>query len=140
VRWARQDLELRQNFSTQAALAWALYRNSHFAEALTAMRQALSSDVRDAKLFFRPQWFIWLPAGPTRAHSFCEKQPRSIRTIRRSTYITEFNMFHRHSFFQGCLAGRRGRRQRSSRTDAVAVLLSATQTGKGTSSAWATCS
>jgi tetratricopeptide (TPR) repeat protein len=51
VRWARKDLELRQNFSTQAALAWALYRADRFAEALDAMHKALSSGVRDAELF-----------------------------------------------------------------------------------------
>src|SRR5205823_5699957 len=27
VGWARADLRLRENFSTQAALAWAFYRN-----------------------------------------------------------------------------------------------------------------
>jgi tetratricopeptide (TPR) repeat protein len=51
VRWAREDLALRQNFSTQAALAWALYRDGRLAEALDAIAQALSSGVRDAKLF-----------------------------------------------------------------------------------------
>jgi tetratricopeptide (TPR) repeat protein len=51
VRWARKDLELRQNFSTQAALAWGLYRDGQLAEALDAMHKALSSGVRDAELF-----------------------------------------------------------------------------------------
>jgi len=64
VRWARKDLELRQNFSTQAALAWALYRDGRFAEALDAMHQALSSGVRDAKLFFQAA-MIHLAAGRT---------------------------------------------------------------------------
>jgi tetratricopeptide (TPR) repeat protein len=53
VRWARRDLELRQNFSTQAALAWGLYRGGQFAEALAAVHKALSSGVRDAELFFQ---------------------------------------------------------------------------------------
>jgi tetratricopeptide (TPR) repeat protein len=53
VRWARRDLELRQNFSTQAALAWGLYRGGQFAEALDAVHKALSSGVRDAELFFQ---------------------------------------------------------------------------------------
>ena len=64
VRWARKDLELRQNFSTQAALAWALYRDGRFAEALDAMHKALSSGVRDAKLFFQAA-MIHLAAGRT---------------------------------------------------------------------------
>ena len=53
VRWARKDLALRQNFSTQAALAWGLYRDGQFTMALDAMQKALSSGVRDAELFFQ---------------------------------------------------------------------------------------
>jgi len=53
VKWARKDLELRKNFSTQAALAWALYRDGQFAAARDAMNQALSSGVRDAHLFYQ---------------------------------------------------------------------------------------
>jgi tetratricopeptide (TPR) repeat protein len=53
VRWARKDVELRENFSTLAALAWALYRNGDFVEALDMMNHALSSGVRDARLFFQ---------------------------------------------------------------------------------------
>jgi tetratricopeptide (TPR) repeat protein len=64
VRWARKDLELRQNFSTQAALGWALYRAGRFAEALAAMHQALSSGSRDAELFFQAG-IIHLAAGRT---------------------------------------------------------------------------
>ncbi|HEX8163974.1 MAG TPA: tetratricopeptide repeat protein [Pyrinomonadaceae bacterium] len=51
VRWARSDLELRENFSTQAALAWALYRDGQFAEAAEMMRRSLSSGVHEARLF-----------------------------------------------------------------------------------------
>jgi tetratricopeptide (TPR) repeat protein len=47
VRWARKDIEMRSNFSSQAALAWALYRNGELAEALEYIRLALSSGVRD---------------------------------------------------------------------------------------------
>jgi tetratricopeptide (TPR) repeat protein len=51
VRWARQDIEVRDNFLTQDALAWALYRNNQFAEALAAIERALSSRVQDAHIF-----------------------------------------------------------------------------------------
>jgi tetratricopeptide (TPR) repeat protein len=51
VRWAAKDLELRENFSTQAALAWALYRAGRFAEAREWIERALSSGARDAHLF-----------------------------------------------------------------------------------------
>lgn len=53
VKWARKDVELRANFSTQAALAWGLYRSGQFSEALDTMNRALSSGVRDARLFFQ---------------------------------------------------------------------------------------
>lgn len=53
VKWARKDLELQENFSTSAALAWALYRDGQFAAALAGITQALSSGVRDAQLFYQ---------------------------------------------------------------------------------------
>lgn len=53
VRWARKDLELRRNFSTLAALAWSLYRAGEFSEALEMMNEALSSGVKDARLFYQ---------------------------------------------------------------------------------------
>lgn len=51
IKWARKDIELRENFSTQAALAWASYRCDRFAEAVEAIDRALSSGVQDAHLF-----------------------------------------------------------------------------------------
>lgn len=51
VRWARKDLELRPNYSTQAAMAWALYRNRQVSEALEYISLALSSGVQDAQIF-----------------------------------------------------------------------------------------
>ena len=53
VKWARRDIELRQNFSTLAALAWALYRAGETTPALDTMNQALSSGASDAHLFFQ---------------------------------------------------------------------------------------
>jgi tetratricopeptide (TPR) repeat protein len=53
VKCARKDIELRSNFSTLAALAWALYRAGEFAEALETMDEALASGVTDAQLFFQ---------------------------------------------------------------------------------------
>jgi tetratricopeptide (TPR) repeat protein len=51
VKWARKDLELRRNFSTLAALAWALYRAGEFLEAKELMDEALASGAKDARLF-----------------------------------------------------------------------------------------
>lgn len=53
VKWARKDIALRRNFSTLAALAWALYRAGEFAEALVTIDQALASGATDAHLFFQ---------------------------------------------------------------------------------------
>ncbi len=62
VKWANRDLELRQNFATQAALAWAFHRNGQFAAALESMNKALSSGVRDARMFHQAA-MIHLGAG-----------------------------------------------------------------------------
>lgn len=63
VKWARKDLELRRNFSTLAALAWALYRAGKFSEALETMNEALSSGAKDARLF-RTAGMIYTAASP----------------------------------------------------------------------------
>lgn len=51
VKWARRDLALRSNFSTQTALANALLRNGDVAEALEHIGKALSSGVRESAVF-----------------------------------------------------------------------------------------
>jgi tetratricopeptide (TPR) repeat protein len=53
LKWAHKDLELRENFTTRAAMAWALYRAGRFTESLDAMECALASGVVDAHLFGR---------------------------------------------------------------------------------------
>jgi tetratricopeptide (TPR) repeat protein len=50
VKWARKDIELRENPATLAALAWALYRDGRFAESLETMEGALSSGAQDAHM------------------------------------------------------------------------------------------
>jgi len=51
VAWARRDLALRENFSTQAALAWALLRDGRSGEAAEWIERALASGASDAHLF-----------------------------------------------------------------------------------------
>ena len=53
VKWAMRDLELRENYTTYAALAWALYCAARFEEAQEAIGQALSSGVSDAHMLGR---------------------------------------------------------------------------------------
>ena len=53
VTWARADLQLRENFATQSALAWALYQNAELEEARSWIDRALASGVVDAHLLLR---------------------------------------------------------------------------------------
>jgi tetratricopeptide (TPR) repeat protein len=53
VKWAYKDLQLRENFAIQAALAWTLYRDGRFSEAVHWIDRALASGVVDALLDFR---------------------------------------------------------------------------------------
>ena len=53
VKWAQKDLELRPNFATQGALAWAYHRNGQAGKALALVTKALSSGVRDARMLHR---------------------------------------------------------------------------------------
>ena len=64
LQWARKDLDLRENFSTQAALAWALYRAEQYSEALETIQKALASGVKDSHMFYRAG-MIHLSAGRT---------------------------------------------------------------------------
>jgi tetratricopeptide (TPR) repeat protein len=53
MKWAQKDLELRRNFSTLAAMAWAYYRAGEFSKALEVMNESLASGVKDARLFYQ---------------------------------------------------------------------------------------
>jgi tetratricopeptide (TPR) repeat protein len=64
LAWARRDIALRENFSTQAALAWAQYHCGHFAEAVEAIDRALSSGAKDAHLLSQAA-AIYVAAGRT---------------------------------------------------------------------------
>jgi tetratricopeptide (TPR) repeat protein len=51
VRWGQKDIALRHNYSTQAALAGALYLDNQIDHAVTLVDRALSSSVQEARLF-----------------------------------------------------------------------------------------
>jgi tetratricopeptide (TPR) repeat protein len=51
VQWARKDVALRSNFSTQSALGWSLFKNGEVPEGLVWIRLALASGVEDAGMF-----------------------------------------------------------------------------------------
>jgi tetratricopeptide (TPR) repeat protein len=50
VKWARMDIALRSNYSTQAALAWSLFKNGELAESVQWIRLALSSGTRESSV------------------------------------------------------------------------------------------
>ncbi len=52
MKWARQDLALRQSVTAHEGLAWALYRAGDFAEGRREMEEALGTGIRDAHIFY----------------------------------------------------------------------------------------
>ncbi|MGR8999761.1 MAG: tetratricopeptide repeat protein, partial [Gammaproteobacteria bacterium] len=64
VKWARRDIQLRQNVTTRDALAWALFRDGQYLAAVDEMKKALSGNWQDAHLFFHAG-MIHLAAGLT---------------------------------------------------------------------------
>jgi tetratricopeptide (TPR) repeat protein len=62
VKWARADLALRQNAATRDTLAWALFRDGQFPDALAETTAALAYGVRDAHMLFHAA-MIHIAAG-----------------------------------------------------------------------------
>jgi tetratricopeptide (TPR) repeat protein len=88
VKWARADLQLRENFSTQAALAWAYYRNGQSDEACNWIDRALASGAVDPHLFSRAAK-IHAGAGNIEAgRTYME------RATRLNPSIDRFHMHH----------------------------------------------
>lgn len=52
LKFARQELEVRQDVYTWDVLAWAYYKNGQFQEAADAISHALGQGTKDAQLFF----------------------------------------------------------------------------------------
>ena len=88
VRWARKDVEMRSNFSTQAAMAWALYRDGQLSEALEYVRLALSSGVRDAGIFSSAA-MLFEAAGET-----AESQSYAQAALQVNSKHHDFHMHH----------------------------------------------
>jgi tetratricopeptide (TPR) repeat protein len=88
VNWALADLQLRENFSTQAALAWAYYRNGQSDEACNWIDRALASGAVDPHLFSRAAK-IHAGAGNIEAgRTYME------RATRLNPSIDRFHMHH----------------------------------------------
>ena len=52
LEFARADFEVRQDVYTYDALAWALYRNKQYAEAKTAMAEALKLGTPEPMFYY----------------------------------------------------------------------------------------
>lgn len=77
VKWARKDVVLRPNFSTQAALAWALFQIGEVTEALEWIRGALSSGVQDSGIFATAS-SVFQAAGATAEAERCARAAAAI--------------------------------------------------------------
>jgi tetratricopeptide (TPR) repeat protein len=86
VDWARRDLALRENFSTQAALAWALLRLGQAAEATEWMDRALACGVKDAHLYAQAS-AVYLAGGNQAQASRCLELARAINPRSSSFHV-----------------------------------------------------
>jgi tetratricopeptide (TPR) repeat protein len=87
LKWARKDMEVRQSIFAYDTLAWALYRNSQWPEALEATRKALALGTKDAHLLFHAG-MIYVRAG---------KGPEGRAYLRQALEVNpHYNSFHAH--------------------------------------------
>jgi tetratricopeptide (TPR) repeat protein len=88
VAWAGKDVELRENFWTQAALARALCCDRRFAEARDWIDRALGSGVVDARLFSQAG-SIYSATGNNALGQACLD-----RAMRLNPMIDRFHLHH----------------------------------------------
>ncbi len=86
VKWASQDAALRSNFSTQSALAWALFRNGEIAEGLKWIDLALSSGAQEAGLFATAA-SLFEAAGDKTQSERCKRAASTINPRQRPFHI-----------------------------------------------------
>jgi tetratricopeptide (TPR) repeat protein len=88
VKWAHKDVRLRENFATQAALAWSLYRDGQFGDAVRWIDRALASGVLDARLYF------WAGEIYRAAGNEVEGRELRQRAIARNPAVAGFHVHH----------------------------------------------
>lgn len=86
VKWARMDIALRDNFASQAALAWALYRNGEVSRASEQMDRALASGAKNAHLFSQAA-AVYRAAGRTGDAGRYAQAADGINPRRRSFHV-----------------------------------------------------
>ena len=65
--WALKDIALRENFSTQSALAWAYFRAGRFADAVQWSDRALNSGASSAKLHHQAAQIYSAAGNPSKS-------------------------------------------------------------------------
>ena len=76
VYWARKDIALRDNFLTQSALAWALYRDGQFMPALEQIQRALASGARYPHLLLQAAAIYRAAGRPDEGDAYREEAER----------------------------------------------------------------
>jgi tetratricopeptide (TPR) repeat protein len=69
VKWAREDLKVRDTPHVQAALAWALYRGGNLAEAKEMMAKALPKGVADPHVLYQAGLIFLSGGDPARGNA-----------------------------------------------------------------------
>ena len=88
VKWAYKDLQLRENFATQAALAWAFYRDGRVSDAVCWIDRALASGVVDALLDFHASEIYCAAGNEIEGHRLRE------RALNLNPTVAGFHVHH----------------------------------------------
>lgn len=80
VKWARMDVLLRPNFSTQSALAWALCQNGEWQEGLDWVQRALASGAEDAGIHGTAS-ALFLAAGDSERSGYHSRAASAINPL-----------------------------------------------------------
>jgi Tfp pilus assembly protein PilF len=91
---------MRSNFSTQAAMAWALYRNGQLSEAVEYMNLAVSSGVRDAQILSTAATLLQAAGNAAESQHYAQAALRinpkhRIFTCTTNVNSTRINRHHR---------------------------------------------
>jgi tetratricopeptide (TPR) repeat protein len=73
LKLARREIEVRRDIYGYDALAWALYANGNFEEAVAPMTEALRLGTRDAKLFFHAGMIFFRLGDTKKAIGYLER-------------------------------------------------------------------
>lgn len=87
TKWAHKDLELRRTPAAHDALAWALYRQGRFDEALAESNKALATGAKDAHLYQHAALI----------HSAAGRGSESMRLLQQAAALNpRLEAFHAH--------------------------------------------